>query len=61
MYVFDSHVLILCNSIVSPSIHEDLQASCKPLGLKIRSIYGGEETIHLLRMTYRQDIMTNSG
>ena len=61
MYVFDSHVLILCNLIVSPCIREDLLASCKPLGLKIRSVYGGEETIHLLKMTYRQDIMTNSG
>ena len=49
------------NSIVSPSIHEDLHAFCKLLGLETRSINGGEETIHLLKMTYRQDIMTNSG
>ena len=27
MYVFDSYVLILFKSIVSPSIQEDLQAS----------------------------------
>ena len=39
MYVFDSYImLILCKSIVSPSIHEDLCASSKLLGLQIWSI-----------------------
>ena len=38
MYVFDSYMLILCKSIVSLSIHEDLHAFSKPLGLQIWSI-----------------------
>ena len=38
MYIFDSYVLILCKSIVSPSIQEDLHASSKLLELQIRSI-----------------------
>ena len=38
VYVFYSYMLILCKSIVSPSIHEDLYASSKPLKLQIRSI-----------------------
>ena len=38
MYVFDSYMLILCKSIVSPSIHEDLHASSKLLEFQIRSI-----------------------
>ena len=38
VYVFYSYMLILCTLIVSPSIHEDLYASSKPLKLQIRSI-----------------------
>ena len=39
MYVFDLYMLILCKSIVSLSIHEDLHASSsKPLELQIRAI-----------------------
>ena len=38
VYVFYSYMLSLCKkSIVSPSIHEDLYASSKPLKLQIRS------------------------
>ena len=48
MYVFDSYLLILYKSIVSPSIHENLHALSKTA-----------QVINLVH--YRQGIMTNCG
>ena len=61
MYVFDSYLLILFKSIVSPSIHENLHAPSETARVINLVHYGGKETIHLLLTTYRQGIMTNSG
>ena len=38
MYVFDSYLLILYKSIVSPSIHENLHAPSETAELQIWSI-----------------------
>ena len=61
MYVFDSYLLILFKSIVSPSIHENLHAPSETARVINLVHYGGKETIHLLLTTYRQGIVTNSG
>ena len=61
MYVFDSYVLILHKSIVSPCIHENLHATSKTARV-INSVHIWRRgNNHLLLMTYRQDVMTNSG
>ena len=54
MYVFDSYLLILYKSIVSPSIHENLRAPSETARVINLVHYGGKETIHLLLTTYSQ-------